>query len=145
LIFSSELTISRVDYKKASGQRIEALRVRRGWSLKTLAEESGLFYKRIDHYEKGRRQIAPAEAVTLAKALGAKPAYLMALDDSEVQISPLEEALIRNWRTLSERERMEHFRKLETAAMQNRDPASPHKVDKAMGKAPKKSRKEPTL
>jgi transcriptional regulator with XRE-family HTH domain len=142
IVSTDKTRIAGMDYKVESGRRIVMLRERKGWKPQRLAEESGLLYKRIDHYEKGRRQIAPAEAVTLAKALGTKPAFLMALDESEVQITPTEEALIRNWRTLSERERMEFFRRLETAAMQNRDPVADIHATRAAGKVPKSKLKK---
>lgn len=136
--FYSESRIAGMDYKKEIGARIRKAREDRKWSQAELARETGdlLSDTRIGNYEVGFRMPGPAEVVILGRALGVKPSYLMALEDSQVQITPQEEALIRNWRTLSERDRMDVFRSLETKALQNRDPVADHKVAKTIGPAP---------
>lgn len=126
-----------MNYKQKAGERIVKARERKGWSPQQLAAESGLLYKRLDHYEKGRRQIAPAEVMTLSKVLGVRPGYLMGLEDSNVLLNDTEEALVKNWRILSEKDRMEYFRKLQAAALQSRDPAPDNKVGHALGQPPK--------
>jgi transcriptional regulator with XRE-family HTH domain len=132
-----------VDYKKVIGERIRKARDARGWSQAELARETGdlLSDTRIGNYEVGFRMPGPSEVVILGHALGVKPSYLMALDDSQVQISPQEEALIRNWRTLSEKERMEVFRSLETKALQSRDPVSDRRVAQSLGATPNTPKK----
>lgn len=140
--FYSDSRIAGMDYKKEIGARIRRAREDRRWSQAELARETGdlLSDTRIGNYEVGFRMPGPAEIVILGRALGVKPSYLMALEDSQVQITPKEEALIRNWRTLSERDRMAVFRDLETKAMQNRDPVPDHEVARTMGSAPTRSR-----
>lgn len=121
-----------MDYKNEIGKRIRRARIERGWKLGELERETGdlLSGKRINSYENGDRMPGPAEAVTLAKALGTRPAYLLAVEDVQLPITLQEEALIRNWRTLNERDRMELYRKVETLAMQNRDPVPDSKVER---------------
>lgn len=72
----------------------------------------------------------------LATALGKRAAWIMALDEAQVPISLLEESLIRNWRTLSERDRMAFVRQLEIKAMESRDPVSDQQVARSHGGAP---------
>lgn len=134
-----------MDYKNEIGRRIRKAREDRTWKLEDLSRETGdvLTLKRISAYENGDRMPGPSEVVILGKALGVKPAYLMALDDTDLQLTRTEEALIRNWRTLSERQRMDYFRDLEGKAMLARDPVSDARVEKALPpppKAPKRTR-----
>jgi hypothetical protein len=42
----------------------------------------------------------PQEVVPLGRALGKRPAYFLGVDDVEIPISPVEEALVKNWRGL---------------------------------------------
>lgn len=132
-----------MDYKKEIGRRIRKMRLDRNWTLEDLSRETGdvIGLKRISAYETGDRMPGPSEVVKLAKALGANPAYIMALDDSDLQISRLEETLIKNWRTLSERERMDYFRNLERHAMMARDPVADDRVSQALPPAPKATQK----
>lgn len=121
-----------MDYKNEIGKRIRAARVEKSLTLSDVARKTGdiLTLKRINAYENGDRMPGPAEAVILAKALGQRPAYLMAVDDIQLAISQQEEELIRNWRTLAERERMDFFRKVQMAALQARDPVQDQTVEK---------------
>jgi transcriptional regulator with XRE-family HTH domain len=114
-----------VDYNKESGRRIRELREGKGWSLKDLSlrTKEVLSRTRIQNYESGLRMVGPSEAVILAHALSSRPAYIMAVDDTQLPISQQEEKLIRNWRALPENKRMAHFRTIETEALQFRDPA----------------------
>lgn len=115
-----------MNYKDEIGRRIRQAREDKNWTLADVAQRTGdvLTLKRINAYENGDRMPGPAETVILSKALGVRAAYLMAIDDTQIPISPQEEALIRNWRTLSERDRMAHFRQIEIAAVQSRDPVA---------------------
>ena len=113
-----------MDYKEEIGRRIRKSRDLAGMTLIEVARKTGdlLTLKRINAYENGDRMPGPAEAVTLAKALGVRPSYLLAVDDTQTPITQQEEALIRNWRTLNERDWMALFRQVETMAMTSRDP-----------------------
>lgn len=133
-----------MDYPKEIGRRIKAARNDKGWSLVELSKQTGelLSDTRIGNYETGIRSPGPSEATILAKALGKRPAWILAVDDVQIPITPLEEALIKNWRTLNERERMERFREIETLSMASRDPIPNHRVEhlSAKGKSPAKVR-----
>jgi transcriptional regulator with XRE-family HTH domain len=124
-----------MDYKNESGERIRRARLEKGWTQEELSRRTDdvISLKRISHYEKGRRMAGPEEAVILAKALGKRTAYLMAVDDVQLPISVQEEALIKNWRTLNERDRMDLFRKVEALAMANRDPVPNQRVEETFG------------
>lgn len=120
-----------MDYKKESGRRIRELRKEKRWTLETLSVKTGdvLSLQRIGAYEKGVRMVGPSEAVTLAKALGTRPAYIMVVDDIQIAISPQEETLVKNWRKLNERDRMDLFRHLGTMALQAADPVPDSRVE----------------
>jgi transcriptional regulator with XRE-family HTH domain len=122
---NQRLTMPSMDYKKESGRRIRELRESKGWSLTDLSlrTKEVLSRTRIQNYESGQRMVGPSEAVILAHALSSRPAYIMAVDDTQLPISQQEEKLIRNWRALPENKRMAHFRTIETEALQFRDPA----------------------
>lgn len=113
-----------MDYKNEVGRRIRAARDELGLRLVDLSQRTGgvLSLQRINAYENGDRMPSQAEAVILSKALGKSAAYLMALTDSETPMNTVEEKLLRNWRTLNEREKMEVFRHVEALAMASRDP-----------------------
>jgi transcriptional regulator with XRE-family HTH domain len=122
---NQRLTIRPVDHKIESGRRIRELRKGKGWSLTDLSlrTKEVLSRTRIQNYESGHRMVGPSEAVILAHALSSRPAYIMAVDDTQLPISQQEEKLIKNWRALPENMRMAHFRTIETEALQYRDPA----------------------
>lgn len=65
--------------------------------------------------------LGPSEAVILAKALGVRPAYLMALDDIQLIITLQEEAMVKNWRDLPGNERARFFRQIEQESMVYKD------------------------
>lgn len=134
-----------MDYKKEIGRRIQESRLDKGWTLEQLAAKTGLLANRISNYETGYRMPKPQEIVTLAKAMGKRAAFIAALEDNQLPISGTEEKLIRNWRTLPERERMSYFRKIDQLAMTYRDPVSDRAVEMSLGKPgqDKKRRKEP--
>lgn len=122
-----------MDYKKEIGARIRRLRDARGWKLADLSRLTGdvLDLKRINAYENGVRMPKPAEVTILARALGVRPAYIMALEEE------IEERLLRNWHTLTERSRMEIYRQVEALAMTSRDPVPDAVVERHLGKVPK--------
>ena len=131
----NDLKFGAMDYKKEIGKRIARARADKGWSLLELSAATGdlLLPNRISNYETGFRMPKPQEIVTLAKALGVRPAYMMALEDIQIPITPQEERFIKNWRTLPERERMSFYRKVEQLAMAYRDPVSDQEVEKSLG------------
>lgn len=113
-----------MDYKTECGARVKRLRLGKSLTLAELSTKTGdlLSPTRISNYETGERLLSQQEAVILAKALGTRPAYLLAVDDIQIPISTQEEALIRNWRTLAEKDRMDVYRHVQTLALQARDP-----------------------
>jgi transcriptional regulator with XRE-family HTH domain len=128
-----------MDYKDKIAKRIRAAREERGWKLRELAEatDNVVSISRLNNYEHGARMPGPAEAVLLGDALGKRPAYFLGVDDVQMPISPLEEALVRNWRTLPENERMELYRAIEVNAMRYRDPVQPHIAQRNLPRPPK--------
>jgi transcriptional regulator with XRE-family HTH domain len=136
-----------MDYKEEIGRRIRRAREDKGWTLADLALETGdiLTLKRISAYENADRMPGPAEAVILAKALGLRSAYIMAVDDRQLPITPQEETMIRNWRTLNERDRMEMFRKIEIMSVQNRDPVSDQAVERHIPMPASETRQPKTI
>ncbi len=82
---------------------------------------------KFNAYENGSRLPTPTEITILSKALGKRAAYLMGLEDET------EEQLLRNWRTLNERERMDIFRKVEAMAATSRDPVQDQVVARHLG------------
>jgi transcriptional regulator with XRE-family HTH domain len=113
-----------MDYAKEIGRRLREARKDRGWSLEDVERQTGgaVPLKNLSRYERGERMLRHEEAVILAKTLGKRLAYLMAVDDTQVVITSLEEKLIKNWRTLAERDRMKFFRQIDAMAMASRDP-----------------------
>lgn len=112
-----------MDYKKEIGRRIRVLRRKKGWTLEELSARTAdvLSLQRIAAYETGERMPKPADIVVLARALQTRPAYLMAMDENETRMSPIEERFLKNWGTLPENERMEIYRDVDVRAMRYRD------------------------
>lgn len=112
------------------GERIREARLEKGWDQRDLeAKTPGINLKRISSYETGQRMPKQSEAVILARALGKRAAWIMAVDDIQLPITQQEETLIRNWRALPERDRMEMYRKVEALALTYRDPVSDARVE----------------
>lgn len=126
------VSIGGMDYRKHVGERIRAARKELGLRLIDLAQRTGgvLTHTRISAYENGDRMPKQAEAAILSKALGKPASYLLALTDSETPMTATEERLLRNWRTLNERDRMEVFRHIEALALTNRDPVQDRVVER---------------
>lgn len=134
-----------MNYKREIGKRIsEAIEIS-GLKLREIAKmtEGLLSISKLNNYKHGTRMLGPAEAVLLGRVLGKRPAYFLGVDDVQLEISKTEEALVKNWRALNERDRMELYRKLELMAMSNRDPVQDQIVAKSMGAAPEKKAQEP--
>lgn len=128
-----------MDYKEKIAKRLRTAREERGWKLRELAEATDniVSISRLNNYEHGARMPGPAEAVLLGEALGKRPAYILGVDDVQMPISSVEEALVRNWRTLPENERMEIYRAIEVQALRYRDPIQGHIVEQHTPRIPK--------
>lgn len=63
--------------KRLVGERVRALRVRRGWSQEQLGFKSGLHRNYIGGIERGERNVAVVNIGRLAKALGVRPHDLL--------------------------------------------------------------------
>lgn len=63
--------------KQVVGQRIRALRMKRGWSQEELGFESGLHRNYVGGIERGERNVAVVNLARLAKALGVRPRDLL--------------------------------------------------------------------
>lgn len=125
-----------MDFKDKVSQRLRAARVEAGLTLRELAERTDniVSISRLNNYEHGTRMPGQAEAVLLGEALGKRPAYLLGVDDVQIPITPVEEALIKNWRTLPENERMALFRKVEVQAIRYRDAVQDAAVERHLPK-----------
>lgn len=67
------------DPREIFGRRVRELRIERGFSQEKLAEISNLHRNYIGGIERGERNIGLLNIVTLARALGVKPARLLEL------------------------------------------------------------------
>jgi transcriptional regulator with XRE-family HTH domain len=110
-----------VDYKIEIGRRIRAAREGLNLSLEELSKRTGgkLSKSRIGNYEQGLRMPGPAEANTLASALGVDAAHLLCLQRVFTDRAII---LMRNWSALPEKEREEYFRRIEVLALAYRLP-----------------------
>jgi transcriptional regulator with XRE-family HTH domain len=63
--------------KMLVGQRVRALRTKRGWSQEELGFECGLHRNYIGGIERGERNVAVVNLARLAKALGVRPRDLL--------------------------------------------------------------------
>lgn len=128
-----------VDYKAEIGRRIKVAREKRGWSLQDLSQATKppLSKSRIGNYEQGKRMPGPAEANTLAAALGVDAAWLMCLQ--QVFTSQAIE-MMRNFMALPERDRNDYFRRIEVLALAYREPVP----DERLGEGWKVPKPKPT-
>jgi len=116
-----------MNYKIETGKRIRAAREGLGLSLEELSRKTDgkLSKSRIGNYEQGLRMPGPAEANTLAAALGVDAAYLLCLQRvfTEQAIQ-----LMRNWQALPEKDRMDYFRRIEVLALAYREPVADERM-----------------
>lgn len=63
--------------KRLVGQRVRALRMRRGWSQEQLGFKSGLHRNYVGGIERGERNVAIVNIARLAKAFGVRPRDLL--------------------------------------------------------------------
>lgn len=113
-----------------SGARIRDLRIDRGWSQRELSDrtDNKLSPSRIANYEQGTRKLGVQEAEILGKALRVQPGYLMGVTKLKNPLSPLEEELVSNFRTLPENERDSYFRRIEALALAYKTPVADERL-----------------
>jgi transcriptional regulator with XRE-family HTH domain len=129
-----------------AGNRIREARLARNWTQRELSErtDNKLSSSRIANYEQGIRQLGIQEAEILGKALHVQPAYLMGVTTLKNPLSPLEEELINNWRSLPENERANYFRRIEALALAYRTPVGDERLGPGW-KAPEVPANEPEI
>lgn len=95
------------------------------WRLADLSKATTIRVSTLGNYCTGVRLMKPWDAMTIAKALGIRAAYLLCLEDSQFLATAEEERLIRNWRALPENAREKFASKIETDAIPYRSDAIP--------------------
>ena len=113
-----------MNYKKESGKRLKAARLKKGWTLDELSQKTGglLSTSRIGNYEQGTRSIGVKESLALGSVLGIKASHLLCVDVDEGEMTPQENELLRNFRALPERDRNDYARRIEVLAMAYKEP-----------------------
>lgn len=61
----------------AFGERVRALRLKRGWTQERLAEEADLNFVQVSHIERGANEPKLTTIIRLARALGVKAGKLI--------------------------------------------------------------------
>ena len=128
-----------MNYKTEIGKRIKAAREALDVSLEELSKlTDGLLSKsRIGNYEQGTRMPGPAEANILATALNADAAWLMCLRQ---EFNKQELALVRNFRALPEKDRVDYSRRIEVLALAYREPVPDEKLTSPPKPVPHRSK-----
>ena len=115
-------------WKRRIGARLKELREGKGWSLAQLERETKgrLGKSRLGNYEQGTRLPGLDESQVLARLYKVPSAYILCLDsdDSMVLTDKLEQQLIRDYRTLPERDRADYARRIAALANVYRDPVA---------------------
>ena len=126
-----------VEWRRRVGLRIKEMREHRDWSLADLERKTAgrLSKSRLSNYEQGTRLPGPAEAVVLATVYGVTPAFILCLDD-DMPLDKIERQLIKDFRTLPERERMDYARRIGGLAATYRDPVPDERVAQFLLPAP---------
>jgi transcriptional regulator with XRE-family HTH domain len=130
------------EWRARIGARLQELRNLRGWSLTTLARQTGdrLNKSAISNYEQGTRMPGPEEATALAEALGESPAHILCLDDDMPALSKTEAQLIHDLRALPENEREEYAERISSLAKIYKKPVPDERLMRTAynpGKRPK--------
>ena len=130
---------SGMNYKKVSGQRLQAARKDKKLTLGGLSKAlHGLMSaSRISNYEQGIRKLGIKEALAFSKVLGVNASYLLCIDEEE-EMTPQEIALLRNYRALPEKDRNDYSRRIEVLAMAYREPVPDEKLSPVVRKGPAK-------
>lgn len=127
-----------MNYKKESGRRLKAARSEKRWTLEELSKRAGgvLSASRLGNYEQGLRMMGVGECLALARVLGVQPSHLLCLDVEDEEMTPEENALLRNFRALPERDRGEYARRIEVLAMAYRTPVADERLSEVVRRGP---------
>lgn len=121
-----------MNYKVESGRRLKAKRTRLNLTLDELSKKvgGGLSASRLSNYEQGLRQIGIAEALALYKHLGVTAAHLLCVDvaDEEGEMTAQELELLRNFRALPEKDRVDYFRRIAALSLIYREPVADERL-----------------
>jgi len=111
-----------INFKIQIGERLRSARNRLGKSLEEICMLTGRKIKKstLGNYENGKRMPGPNEIVILAKVLKENPAYLMCIESGEMTEQEID--LLRNFRSLPQRDRDDYFRRIEALGMLYREP-----------------------
>lgn len=125
-----------MDYKKEAGRRLKKARIDKKLTLGELSKRTGgvLSTSRLGNYEQGTRMIGIEEALALRVPLGVKAAHLLCVDTDEGDMTAQEENLLKNFRTLPERDRNEYDRRIEVLAFAYREPVPDEKLSASVRK-----------
>lgn len=134
-----------MNYKKESGKRLKAARTSKGWTLEEMSRRVGgvLSTSRLGNYEQGLRMMGVRECLALARVLSVKPSHLLCLEEDE-DMTPQETNLLRNFRALPERERVEYARRIEVLAQVYREPVADERLSDVVRRGPKARRSRNT-
>lgn len=136
------LSLVQMNYKKEAGKRLKAARLAKGWTLAELSRKVGglLSPSRLGNYEQGTRMIGIRESLALGSVLGVQPSHLLCVDGGEGDMTDQEARLLRNFRSLPERDRNDYDRRIDVLAMAYREPVPDEKLSPDLRKgAPKRS------
>ena len=138
-------TLAPMDFKKASGKRLRAVRESQHLTLEELSKKLNgwLSPSRLSNYEQGTRQLGIEEALALGPALGVEPAHLLCVDIGGGEMTEQETRLLRNFRALPEKDRNDYGRRIEVLAQVYREPVPDERLSPNWT-APKPPAKPPT-
>lgn len=119
-----------MNYKKEAGRRLRAARLAKELTLEDLSAKVGklLSPSRLSNYEQGIRMIGVQEALALYPHLGVEPSHLLCVDVEEGDLTPQENRLLRNFRSLPEKDRNEYERRIELLSMVYREAVPDEKL-----------------
>jgi transcriptional regulator with XRE-family HTH domain len=131
-----------MNYKKESGERLALARKDKKMTLEGLSRALSGFLSpsRLSNYEQGIRKLGIKEALALSKVLGVNASYLLCLDEEVGEMTSQENALLRNFRALPEKDRNEYSRRIEVLAMAYREPVPDERLSQEVRKGPTKSK-----
>lgn len=119
-----------MNYKKEAGRRLQAARLAKRLTLEDLSAKVGklLSPSRLSNYEQGIRMIGVQEALALYPHLGVEPSHLLCVDVEEGDLTAQETRLLRNFRTLPEKDRNDYERRIEALSLVYREPVPDEKL-----------------
>lgn len=124
----ASMATSDAAWKRRIGKRLRELRDAEKWSLSEVEQrvQGKLSKSRLGNYEQGTRLIGLAESQLLADLYGVPSFYILCLegDDDMLVLDKSEQQLIKDYRTLPERDRAEYARRIAALANVYRDPVA---------------------